>query len=93
MGVADNAFEAELLTSRGAQVLDAGSEMGAIVSACSAPREASSAPVKVLSAERAGEVIAVRGPKGAPGRTTIGIELACALADTGEETILMDADP
>lgn len=92
VGVADNAFEAEVLTSRGAQVLDAASEMGAIVSACSAPRAAPSAPVKV-PAQRAGEVIAVWGPKGAPGRTTIAIELAWTLAGTGEETILMDADP
>jgi len=93
VGVADNAFEAELLTSRGAQVLDAGSEIGSIVRACSAPPEAPPAPVTVRSAQRAGEVIAIWGPKGAPGRTTIAIELACAVADTGEETILMDADP
>lgn len=93
VGVADNAFEAELLTSRGAQVLDAGTEMGAIVRACSAPRRVVSAPMTVPSAQLAGEVIAVWGPKGAPGRTMIAIELACALADTGEDTVLLDADP
>ena len=59
VGVADNAFEAELLTSRGAQVLDAGSEMGTIVSACSAPRTVAAAPLTMRSAQRAGEVIAV----------------------------------
>ena len=93
VGVADNAFEAELLTTRGAQVLEASTEMGAIVRACRAPRAAASAPVKVESPQRAGEVIAVWGPKGSPGRTTIAIELACELANTGEEAVLVDADP
>ncbi|MGH2828336.1 MAG: AAA family ATPase [Actinomycetota bacterium] len=93
VGVADNAFEAELLTSRGAQVLDASSEMGAIVSACRAPVPTVSPPATVDVPQRAGEVIVVWGPKGSPGRTVIAIELACELASTGEETLLVDADP
>ena len=93
VGVADNAFEAELLTSRGAKVLDAGTEMGAIVRACRAPAPAFSPPATVDLPQRAGEVMVVWGPKGSPGRTVIAIELACELASTGEETLLVDADP
>ncbi|KQZ05116.1 hypothetical protein ASD19_03720 [Microbacterium sp. Root53] len=39
-----------------------------------------------------GRIIAVWGPEGAPGRTTIAIELACALARGGDHVALVDAD-
>lgn len=93
VGVADNALEAELLEGRGAQVLDASIEVDAIMSACRTAQPKAPAPVAQQPLQRAGEIIAVWGPKGAPGRTTVAIELACALAATGEETVLVDADP
>jgi Flp pilus assembly CpaE family ATPase len=40
-----------------------------------------------------GKVIAVWGPKGAPGRTTVALELAKQLAATEPSTLLIDADP
>lgn len=39
-----------------------------------------------------GRVIAVWGPAGAPGRTTMAIELACELARDGRRVALVDAD-
>jgi MinD-like ATPase involved in chromosome partitioning or flagellar assembly len=40
-----------------------------------------------------GRVIAVWGPTGAPGRTTVAVGLAAELADRGAATMLVDADP
>ncbi|HEU4512818.1 MAG TPA: hypothetical protein VFR87_06910 [Nocardioidaceae bacterium] len=40
----------------------------------------------------AGRVVAVWGPAGAPGRTTVAVNLASALAARGHDTLLVDAD-
>jgi MinD-like ATPase involved in chromosome partitioning or flagellar assembly len=40
-----------------------------------------------------GEVIAVWGPAGAPGRTTLAVNLAAELAASGRRVALVDADP
>lgn len=42
--------------------------------------------------DRPGRVIAVWGPTGAPGRTTIAATIAAELAAAGESTMLIDAD-
>jgi Mrp family chromosome partitioning ATPase len=39
-----------------------------------------------------GQVVAVWGPAGAPGRTTVAVTLAAELAALGEATLLVDAD-
>ncbi|MET4160181.1 P-loop NTPase [Agromyces sp. PvR057] len=41
----------------------------------------------------AASVIAVWGPAGAPGRTTVAVNLAAELADAGHRVALVDADP
>jgi len=41
---------------------------------------------------RPGRVIAVWGPTGAPGRTTVALNLAAEAAETGAPTLLIDAD-
>jgi MinD-like ATPase involved in chromosome partitioning or flagellar assembly len=46
----------------------------------------------LTESEHAGRVIAVWGPTGAPGRTTVAATLAFELAATGEPTMLIDAD-
>jgi cellulose biosynthesis protein BcsQ len=93
VGVVDNALESEVLERRGVSVLDASASVGQIVDACRSARPATLiSPVEVERA-RPGQVVAVWGPKGAPGRTTLAIELSYALADTGETTVLVDADP
>ncbi|MGH2699852.1 MAG: AAA family ATPase, partial [Actinomycetota bacterium] len=93
VGVADNALESEVLEQRGVSVLDANASVGEIVDACRSAKP--SAPPVPLDAPRtsSGRVLAIWGPKGAPGRTTIAIELAYALSGTGESTVLVDADP
>lgn len=40
-----------------------------------------------------GRTLAVWGPGGAPGRTTVAVALAAALAARGEEAFLLDVDP
>lgn len=40
-----------------------------------------------------GRVLAVWGPTGAPGRTTVAVGLAAALARSGRASLLVDADP
>jgi MinD-like ATPase involved in chromosome partitioning or flagellar assembly len=42
---------------------------------------------------RQGQVLAVWGPAGAPGRTTLAVTLAAELAALGLSTLLVDADP
>ena len=39
-----------------------------------------------------GRVVAVWGPTGAPGRTTVAIGVAAAIAQAGQEVLLLDAD-
>lgn len=53
-----------------------------------------SAPATVIEPPPAapGRIIAVWGPAGAPGRTTVAVELACELARDGRRVALVDAD-
>ena len=92
VGIADNSLETEALQQRGASVLNAHATVGEIVDACRLANPASMPPT-IATESRPGRVVAVWGPKGAPGRTTIAIELSHALAETAEGTVLMDADP
>ena len=50
-------------------------------------------PPSVQPSQPKGKLIAVWGPKGAPGRTRVSIELACELALLDRSTLLVDADP
>jgi MinD-like ATPase involved in chromosome partitioning or flagellar assembly len=93
VGLADNALEDERLESLGAKVLDATVSSEDIIDACRASSEAAipsggDSPQEV----KGGKVIAIWGPKGSPGRTSIAIELAAELAAGGAETILVDGD-
>jgi MinD-like ATPase involved in chromosome partitioning or flagellar assembly len=46
-----------------------------------------------LDPDSQGRILAVWGPAGAPGRTTVAVSLASVLARRGLRTILVDADP
>lgn len=48
---------------------------------------------EVAAAGAAGRLVAVWGPAGAPGRTTVAVSLSAELADRGLTTLLVDADP
>lgn len=61
-----------------------------IVDAVCAPSAA--APASTNELPRRGRVIVVWGPAGAPGRSTIAIEVACELARDGRRVALVDAD-
>lgn len=52
----------------------------------------SGAPVEAAEPPRHGSVIAVWGPTGAPGRTTVAVSLADEIARLGPTSLLMDAD-
>jgi MinD-like ATPase involved in chromosome partitioning or flagellar assembly len=47
---------------------------------------------RAAGAAHTGSVVAVWGPSGAPGRTTVAIELAAAFSRQGVDTLLVDAD-
>lgn len=57
-----------------------------------APRMSADEPVEIESGDGAGRVVAVWGPTGAPGRTTVAIGVATELAGQGVDTLLVDAD-
>jgi MinD-like ATPase involved in chromosome partitioning or flagellar assembly len=58
----------------------------------SAPQRAGEMPAAEPEGEGTGRVIAVWGPVGAPGRTTVAINVAAELAARGKSVILADAD-
>lgn len=93
IGLADNALEDERLERLGARVLDADVSARDVVDACrtvSEPGARRGAPE--ASVGPSGSMIAVWGPKGSPGRSTIAVEVASELAAGGAETVLIDAD-
>jgi MinD-like ATPase involved in chromosome partitioning or flagellar assembly len=66
----------------------------AVTAADSVPTTSPAAPAPDPSGSgAAGPVIAVWGPAGAPGRTTVAAGIAAHLADRELRTILVDADP
>lgn len=62
--------------------------------AAAGPAVGPAAPVSDQSGPREGQgrLVAVWGPTGAPGRTTIAVGLAEAWAESGQSTLLVDAD-
>lgn len=94
VGLSDDPVESDRLTSLGAITLASDAPLSSIVASCR--DSARTAPPSLPSTQPAqpkGKIIAVWGPKGAPGRTTTAVELAAQLACTESETILIDGDP
>jgi MinD-like ATPase involved in chromosome partitioning or flagellar assembly len=75
-------------------VLDAGigSDPGALLGGRTSAPAPQAPPPPTEPTARRGEVIAVWGPAGAPGRTTIAIAIAAELAAEGFSVVLADAD-
>lgn len=89
MGMAADPVEVEMLEVAGIEVLPPNTEVSELPSIA----RSLSAPKSVLEAAAvAGTSIAVWGSKGAPGRTSIAIELAASLAASEPSTLLADAD-
>ncbi len=72
------------VAARGAMPRSAGS---------TAPPRPGSSDDEAPTAHTAGQVVAVWGATGAPGRTTVAVGLAAGLASSGRSTVLVDADP
>lgn len=64
-----------------------------ILAACSETKPIVSAAPALKADQRRGRITTVWGPKGAPGRTRVAIELAHVLHWTGARTLLVDGDP
>lgn len=74
-------------------VLAASEESGTAERPAGPPAPPASPSGDPLPAGRpSGRVVAVWGPTGAPGRTTVAVNLASALAARGRDTLLVDAD-
>ena len=92
IALVDHPFDSERMRGLGAVLLPLSATDDEIVDEC---REGSTQgrPVqRVPLASSTNKVIAVWGPKGSPGRTTVAIELAELLAAGQPSTLLMDAD-
>ena len=70
-------------------VLDAGADADAVDAVIGGRRIVEASPVPI---GRRGTVVAVWGPAGAPGRTTVAVSLATELAAAGTVVALVDAD-
>lgn len=93
------AYGVDVLTDAPADVAGADElVLGALAAlerpASTGPRPAGPAPEQPVVAPREvdGAVVAVWGPTGAPGRTTVAVNLAAELAAAGGTTLLVDAD-
>ena len=84
-GMAEDPIEADLLEVAGFTIVREVGEVSRLASLTAQER-----PISTVTAP--GRTIAVWGPKGAPGRTTIAIELAHVLTQTEPSTLLVDAD-
>lgn len=87
VGIAGDPLEAESLRHFGVPVADPNSGLRELLETPPEP-----VPPTVESKPIRGRLIAVWGPKGAPGRSTIAIEIAAEIAATEPRTVLVDAD-
>src|SRR5690606_35205924 len=87
-------------TALGASAVAADEGVGAIVAAVGAAAAAVPATVAAIAEEppppqeerTPGGMVVVWGPTGAPGRTTVAINLAAEIAASGQRVLLVDAD-
>ncbi len=89
---------ADVATGRAASQLPGGGLAGLRAVPADVPAEGRDGSighsVSLSDAESAvGQIIAVWGPTGAPGRTTVALNVAGEIARRGVETLLIDADP
>ena len=92
VGLVHDPISAERLRSMGAHVLTAEASVHEILLACRDRHADEVVPESPVMQGTRGRTIAVWGPKGAPGRSSIAIELAAELAVGEPNTLLVDAD-
>ncbi len=94
VGLVENSLEAEHLRGIGATLLPYSSSTAEVLDACRASGSPPPPPPPLgQPSSPLGKVIAVWGPKGAPGRTTVAVELAFALSSSSLDTLVIDGDP
>jgi MinD-like ATPase involved in chromosome partitioning or flagellar assembly len=93
VGVVGGPADADRLAGLGAALLPYGAPIDEMVERCTE----ASVPLADLPptqpSQPRGRIMALWGPKGAPGRTTIAVELAHEFSATHPETLLIDGDP
>ena len=92
VGLVRDAPEADRLGELGAGLLPSEAPVQEVIDRCRSS-EPLPAPVRPAHHPNRGRLIAVWGPKGAPGRTRIAIELAAEFAASEPSTLLIDGDP
>jgi MinD-like ATPase involved in chromosome partitioning or flagellar assembly len=94
VGLVKDAPDADRLAELGAGLLPSEAPVQEVIDRCrsSEPLPAPAQPAYSSNGE-SGRLIAVWGPKGAPGRTRVAIELAAELASGEPSTLLIDGDP
>lgn len=93
VGLAKDPVDAEALARLGILVLAMDVDVESVLSIRSSSDALPEAPAKLArSVGPRGRVVAVWGPKGSPGRSTIAVDLACELAAAEPRTALVDAD-
>ena len=94
VGLVRDAPDADRLAELGAGLLPSEAPVQEVIDRCrtSEPLPAPVQPGHHSNGDR-GRLIAVWGPKGAPGRTRVAIELAAELAADQPSTLLIDGDP
>jgi MinD-like ATPase involved in chromosome partitioning or flagellar assembly len=93
VGLVADPMDADRLANLGASLVPANAGIDEVLARCRETDPVSVAPLAADSLESQGRLIAVWGPKGAPGRTRVAVELAAELASSQPSTLLVDADP
>lgn len=83
----DHVVESGSIEALNAEVVRVGADSQAVTLPVEADRDLASAQIPEL-----GRMLAVWGPTGAPGRTTVAVGMAAELANRGAKTLLVDAD-
>ena len=91
LGVATNDMDLALLRNLGVPVC--APDPSDLLAAIRRRGDAPAPPPRMPIGSQRGRLVAVWGPKGAPGRSTLAIELATQLAAHRSDTLLIDADP
>lgn len=87
VGIASDPLEAEAFRALGVPLSEPGVHIGQLLST------GAEVPItEPVVPRESGRVVAVWGPKGAPGRTTVAVELACEIAKNENRTALIDGD-
>jgi MinD-like ATPase involved in chromosome partitioning or flagellar assembly len=92
VGLPSDPLEAERLRGWGVVLGPLDPDASALVALCDDAPSALPPPPSPPRTE-SGRLVAVWGPKGSPGRSTIAIELAALISKSEPQTLLVDADP